>query len=103
MLAGLYTLEGMAMGTRGPLWPCGWMHVDGTPNRDQPKGNARQAGDSGHAHCSGAVLRKLGEGATEDDLLQAYPQLTKQDIKAAIAYAADTLAHEETVLLEPKG
>lgn len=46
------------------------------------------------------ILRKLGEGATEVELLDAYPQLKKQDIQAAIAYAADTLAHEETVLLK---
>ena len=45
------------------------------------------------------VLRKLGEGATEDDLLEAYPRLTRADIQAAIGYAADTVAHEETVLL----
>jgi uncharacterized protein (DUF433 family) len=49
------------------------------------------------------ILRKLAEGATDNDLLDAYPQLTKEDIRAAIAYAADTLAHEEDVLLEPKG
>jgi uncharacterized protein (DUF433 family) len=46
------------------------------------------------------VLRKLGEGATEAELLDAYPQLKKEDIQAAMAYAADTLAHEETVLLK---
>lgn len=44
------------------------------------------------------ILRKLGEGATEHDLLQAYPNLTPADIQAAASYAADTLAHEETVL-----
>jgi len=49
------------------------------------------------------ILRKLGEGATEADLLDAYPQLKKEDIQAAIAYAADTLAHEETVLLKSQG
>ena len=49
------------------------------------------------------ILRKLAEGATDNDLLDAYPQLTKEDIRAAITYAADTLAHEEDVLLEPKG
>jgi uncharacterized protein (DUF433 family) len=49
------------------------------------------------------ILRKLGEGATEHDLLDAYPQLTSEDIKAAIAYAAETLANEETVVFEPKG
>jgi uncharacterized protein (DUF433 family) len=46
------------------------------------------------------VLRKLGEGATEADLLDAYPRLTPEDIRAALAYAADTLAHEETLILE---
>ncbi len=48
------------------------------------------------------ILRKLGEGATHQELLGAYPHLTEQDIQAAITYAADTLAHEETVLLEPQ-
>lgn len=46
------------------------------------------------------ILRKLSEGAREADLLDAYPRLTREDIKAAIGYAADTLAHEETVLVE---
>jgi uncharacterized protein (DUF433 family) len=45
------------------------------------------------------VLRKLVEGATEDDLLDAYPRLTREDIRAAIAYAAETIAHEEIILL----
>jgi uncharacterized protein (DUF433 family) len=46
------------------------------------------------------LLRKLGEGATEADLLDAYPRLTREDIHAALAYAADSLAHE-TILLQP--
>lgn len=46
------------------------------------------------------VLRKLSEGASEADLLDAYPRLTRADIQAAMGYAADTLAHEETILLE---
>ena len=41
------------------------------------------------------ILRKLSEGASEADLLEAYPKLTREDIRAAIRYAADTLAHEE--------
>ena len=45
------------------------------------------------------ILRKLSEGATEADLLDAYPRLTRDDIQAAIGYAADTLAHEERVLV----
>ena len=44
------------------------------------------------------ILRKLSEGATEQELIQAYPHLTRADIQAAVRYAADTLAHEETVL-----
>ena len=49
------------------------------------------------------ILRKLAEGATRHDLLEAYPHLTDDDIQAAITYAADTLAHEETVVVDPKG
>ncbi len=45
------------------------------------------------------ILRKLSEGATEADLLDAYPRLTHQDIQAAIRYAADALAHEQVVFL----
>ena len=44
------------------------------------------------------VLRKLAEGATVEDLAEAYPQLSPEAIHAACAYAADTLAHEELVL-----
>lgn len=40
------------------------------------------------------VLRKLSEGATEADLLDAYPRLEPADIRAALAYAADSVAHE---------
>jgi len=46
------------------------------------------------------ILRKLGEGATLDDLLDGYPRLRAEDVRAALAYAARALAHEETVLLE---
>ncbi len=48
------------------------------------------------------VLRKLAEGATETELLDAYPRLTREDLQAAIGYAADTLAHEETLILRPR-
>jgi len=34
------------------------------------------------------ILRKLGEGASEDDLLDAYPRLTLEDIRVALHYAA---------------
>ena len=45
------------------------------------------------------VLRKLSEGASEVDLLDAYPRLTRDDIHAAIRFAADTIAHEEVVFI----
>ncbi len=44
------------------------------------------------------ILRKMAEGADERALLDAYPHLTKDDIHAAVRYAADTLAHEEVML-----
>jgi uncharacterized protein (DUF433 family) len=40
------------------------------------------------------LLRSLSEGATEQDLLEAYPHLTHEDIQAAIAYAADAVGRE---------
>ena len=48
------------------------------------------------------VLRKLSEGASEADLLDAYPRLTREDIQATLAYAADLIAHE-TILLPQAG
>lgn len=45
------------------------------------------------------ILRKLSEGAAEADLLLAYPGLAREDIQAAMRYAADTLAHEEVVFI----
>ncbi len=44
------------------------------------------------------ILRKLSEGASEADLLDAYPRLKRADIQAALSFAADTLAHEETIM-----
>ncbi len=47
------------------------------------------------------ILRKLGEGATDADVLDGYPQLTVEDIRAAVAYAADVVAHEDLVVAAP--
>ena len=46
------------------------------------------------------IVRKLGEGASLEDLLDGYPNLKKEDIQAALIYAADTLANEMTIYLE---
>jgi uncharacterized protein (DUF433 family) len=40
------------------------------------------------------LLRQLSQGATVEDLLDAYPQLMREDIKAAIGYAADSIAEQ---------
>jgi uncharacterized protein (DUF433 family) len=45
------------------------------------------------------ILRKLAEGATEAELLEDYPHLTTEDLRAAMGYGAATVAHEEVVLL----
>ena len=44
------------------------------------------------------VLRKMGEGATEKDLCEAYPRLTIEDIRAVIIYAANMVAHDEFII-----
>ncbi len=46
------------------------------------------------------ILRKLGEGATGAQLLDSYPQLTSEDVRAAIAYAASVIGHDDIVLLK---
>jgi len=35
------------------------------------------------------IVDNLAEGMSEQELLEAYPQLTIQDIRAALAYAAE--------------
>ena len=41
-----------------------------------------------------SLLEKLSEGETEQDILMAHPHITKEDIKAAIAFAAQSLKGE---------
>lgn len=45
------------------------------------------------------ILRKLSEGASDAELMHAYPRLTREDIHAAMRYAADTIAHEEVLFI----
>ncbi|MCB9282634.1 MAG: DUF433 domain-containing protein [Lewinellaceae bacterium] len=40
------------------------------------------------------LLEKLSEGETIDDLLKAYPRLKKEDIFAALAFAAEMIKSE---------
>jgi len=45
------------------------------------------------------VLELLGNGWTHEQILENYPQLKKQDIVAAIQYAARNLREERVYLL----
>ncbi len=42
------------------------------------------------------ILRRLSEGATIEDLLDAYPSLHREDVHAALAYAAQRFGDDET-------
>ena len=48
------------------------------------------------------VLRKLAEGSTLDELLDAYPKLVKEDIQACFEYAAAVIAHEDVFSLSSR-
>ena len=46
-----------------------------------------------------AILDNVSDGVSQDEILSSYPSLSPEDIKAAIAYAAD-LARERIVPLK---
>ena len=46
------------------------------------------------------ILRKLGAGRSFADLREAYPQLTDDDVRAALAFAADYMQHETVLAAE---
>ncbi|MFO7790466.1 MAG: DUF433 domain-containing protein [Bacteroidota bacterium] len=41
------------------------------------------------------IMRKLADGYKIGDLMESYPHLTKEQILAALEYAADIIANEE--------
>jgi len=41
------------------------------------------------------IVRMLAQGIPEADILREYPRLRPEDIRAALAYAAQILAHED--------
>jgi uncharacterized protein (DUF433 family) len=47
------------------------------------------------------ILRELGTGTTHEDLLRNYPHLKPEHLQAAIKYAADVLAREESICQQP--
>jgi uncharacterized protein (DUF433 family) len=43
------------------------------------------------------ILRELGAGDSPADLIDSYPQLTRDDVQAALAFAADYVQHETII------
>jgi uncharacterized protein (DUF433 family) len=43
------------------------------------------------------VVRLLGQGISEAEILRQYPRLESEDIRADLTYAAHVLAHEEVL------
>lgn len=45
-----------------------------------------------------SILRKLSQGATQDDLMRIYPHLSQAHLMSVLEYAADVLANEDTLV-----
>jgi uncharacterized protein (DUF433 family) len=43
------------------------------------------------------ILKKLSEGMAIEEMLNAYPHLTRDDILAALSYSADVISREELI------
>ncbi len=43
------------------------------------------------------ILRKLGAGMTDKEIIEDHPRLTREDIRAAQAFAADYLRNDEVI------
>jgi uncharacterized protein (DUF433 family) len=46
------------------------------------------------------ILRKLGAGRSFSDIVQAYPRLAEDDLRAALAFAADYTERETVLSIE---
>jgi uncharacterized protein (DUF433 family) len=49
------------------------------------------------------ILKKLAQDLSTEEILADYPRLVREDVQAALAYAAAALGTEEMVLLEAAG
>jgi uncharacterized protein (DUF433 family)/predicted nuclease of predicted toxin-antitoxin system len=41
------------------------------------------------------IVRMVGQGIDDEEILREYPRLAKEDIRAAVSYAADVVAGED--------
>jgi uncharacterized protein (DUF433 family) len=48
-----------------------------------------------------SLLRKIAAGWGMEEILEAHPHLKAEDVYAAAAYAADTIANEDIELSQP--
>jgi len=46
-----------------------------------------------------AIIRRLAEGMSIDEILEEYPNLTRDDIKSALRYAAKVVSGEDVIPL----
>lgn len=49
------------------------------------------------------ILKMLSQGIPVEEILQEYPHLTKEDVQACLAYAAQAIGVEEVLPLERAG
>lgn len=49
------------------------------------------------------ILKMLSQGISTEEILEEYPHLSREDIRAALAYAAEALEVEEVLPLERAG
>ncbi|MBI3036188.1 DUF433 domain-containing protein [Candidatus Woesearchaeota archaeon] len=49
-----------------------------------------------------AILQRIAEGMTIDEILRDYPNITRDDIKAALEYSANVVRGED-IIPEVKG
>lgn len=45
------------------------------------------------------IVGSLADGMTPEEIQEAYPQLTREDIRAALAYVAEVIHHDVLVPL----
>jgi uncharacterized protein (DUF433 family) len=61
-------------------------HANAGSHRNQSESDAGKAVIGGTRITVELILRKLGEGASHSELLEAYPNLTENDVQAAIFF-----------------
>ena len=49
------------------------------------------------------LIELFASGATRDEILKAYPHLTREDIEEGLRYAAEVLKHDRVIPLAERG